>query len=102
MIIILLGAPGAGKGTQSEVLEDRLRMVHVSSGDLLSDHRKRGTELGKIAQGYRDKGDWCNEHDVPESQCFKCNPKLKEKFAKEYTDKYGEDPPPMAEKQADK
>src|SRR5437868_15352407 len=57
MIIILLGAPGAGKGTQSEILENELKMVHVSSGDLLRDHRKRGTELGKIAQGYMDKGE---------------------------------------------
>src|SRR5438477_7754258 len=57
MIIILLGAPGAGKGTQAEILEDRLSMVHVSSGDLLRDHRKRGTELGKIAEGYMVKGD---------------------------------------------
>jgi adenylate kinase len=57
MIIILLGAPGAGKGTQSEILQERLNMVHVSSGDLLRDHRKRGTELGKIAEGYMVKGD---------------------------------------------
>jgi adenylate kinase len=56
MIIILLGAPGAGKGTQSEILEDRLGLVHVSSGDLLRDHRKRGTELGKIADQYMAKG----------------------------------------------
>ncbi len=56
MIIILMGAPGAGKGTQSAVLSERLRMVHVSSGDLLRDNRKRGTELGKIAMGYMDNG----------------------------------------------
>src|SRR5207247_1985347 len=52
MIIILLGAPGAGKGTQAEILEERLGLVHVSSGDLLRDHRKRGTELGKVAEPY--------------------------------------------------
>src|ERR1044071_4579155 len=57
MIIILLGAPGAGKGTQAEILEERLQMVHVSSGDLLRDHRKRGTELGKVAEGYMVKGE---------------------------------------------
>src|SRR5947199_1158792 len=57
MVIILLGAPGAGKGTQAEILEDRLSMVHVSSGDLLREHRKRGTELGKIAEGYMVKGE---------------------------------------------
>src|SRR5438105_14768399 len=57
MIIVLLGAPGAGKGTQAEILEERLGLVHVSSGDLLRDHRKRGTELGKIAEGYMVKGE---------------------------------------------
>lgn len=57
MIIILLGAPGAGKGTQSDVLQSELRMVHVSSGNLLRDHRKRGTELGQIAEGYMVKGE---------------------------------------------
>jgi adenylate kinase len=57
MIIILLGAPGAGKGTQSELLERELKMVHVSSGDLLREHRKRGTELGKTAEQYMVKGE---------------------------------------------
>src|SRR5688572_14047047 len=57
MIIILLGAPGAGKGTQAEILQERLNMVHVSSGDLLRDHRKRGTDLGKVAEGYMVKGE---------------------------------------------
>lgn len=57
MIIILLGAPGAGKGTQSGVLSEQLQMAHVSSGDLLRDNRKRGTELGKIAEGYMDRGE---------------------------------------------
>jgi adenylate kinase len=57
MIIVLLGAPGAGKGTQAEILEERLGLVHVSSGDLLRDHRKRGTELGKIADKYMAKGE---------------------------------------------
>jgi adenylate kinase len=57
MIVILLGAPGAGKGTQSEILAEELQMVHVSSGDLLRDHRKRGTDLGKTAQEYMVKGE---------------------------------------------
>ena len=57
MIIIMLGAPGAGKGTQSEVLAEKLDMVHVSSGDLLRDHVKRETELGKTAQGFMVKGE---------------------------------------------
>ncbi|MFL5734704.1 MAG: adenylate kinase [Chloroflexia bacterium] len=57
MIMILLGAPGAGKGTQSEILAERLRLVHVSSGDLLRDHYKRGTELGKVAEQYMVRGE---------------------------------------------
>jgi len=57
MIIIMLGAPGAGKGTQSEILSEELGMVHVSSGDLLRDHRKRGTELGNTAEAYMVKGE---------------------------------------------
>ena len=52
MIIILVGAPGAGKGTQSDILRERLGMLHISSGDLLRDNVKRGTELGKIATKY--------------------------------------------------
>lgn len=57
MIIILLGAPGAGKGTQSELLQERLGMVHISSGDLLRDHIRRGTELGMIADEYMKRSE---------------------------------------------
>jgi adenylate kinase len=57
MILILLGAPGAGKGTQSDILKERLQLVHVSSGDLFRDNIARGTELGKIASEYINRGD---------------------------------------------
>ncbi len=57
MIILLFGAPGAGKGTQSDILHDRLQMLHISSGDLLRDHRKRNTELGVIAEEYMHLGE---------------------------------------------
>lgn len=57
MIFVLLGAPGAGKGTQSDILQEQLQLVHISSGDLLRDHRKRGTELGKIAESFMVKGE---------------------------------------------
>ena len=56
MIIVMMGAPGAGKGTQSELLQEELGFVHVSSGDLLRDNRKRGTELGKAADQYMSQG----------------------------------------------
>ena len=58
MIIILLGAPGAGKGTQSEILQDRLSMVHISSGDLLRENVKKNTELGIVANEYMVKGEY--------------------------------------------
>ena len=57
MIIVMLGAPGAGKGTQSKVLQDELNLVHISSGDLLRDNIRRGTALGKTADDYITKGE---------------------------------------------
>ena len=56
-IILLLGPPGAGKGTQARFLHDTLAIPHIASGDLLRDHRRRGTSLGKAAQAYMDRGD---------------------------------------------
>ncbi|NWJ46272.1 MAG: adenylate kinase [Chloroflexi bacterium] len=57
MYIILLGAPGAGKGTQAKLLSERLDIAHVSSGDLLRDNIKRGTDLGLQAKGFMDRGE---------------------------------------------
>lgn len=56
MIVILLGAPGSGKGTQSERLTAALDLVHISSGDLFRDHLGRGTPLGELARTYMDAG----------------------------------------------
>jgi adenylate kinase len=56
-VVLLLGAPGAGKGTQARFLSETLGMPMVASGDLLREHRKRGTELGRAAQEYMDRGD---------------------------------------------
>lgn len=56
MIVILLGAPGSGKGTQSERLVEAFDLVHVSSGDLFRDHLGRGTDLGQLARRYMDAG----------------------------------------------
>ena len=56
-VVVLLGAPGAGKGTQASRLSEELSLPHVATGDLLREHRARGTALGKEAQGYMDKGE---------------------------------------------
>ncbi len=57
MNIILLGAPGSGKGTQAEHLQAELGLTHVSSGDLFREHRNRKTELGLLAQAYMHRGE---------------------------------------------
>ena len=54
--LVLFGAPGSGKGTQSAKLIDEYGLYHISTGELLRDHIKRGTELGKIADSYISKG----------------------------------------------
>ena len=56
MRIILLGPPGAGKGTQAKSMSEYLGIVHISSGDLLRDHQARDTELGNTARSYMQKG----------------------------------------------
>lgn len=54
--IVIFGAPGAGKGTQSENLIKHYNLFHISTGDVLRSHIKQGTELGKTAKSYIDKG----------------------------------------------
>jgi adenylate kinase len=56
-LIVLLGPPGAGKGTQAKVLSRELNLAHISSGDLFRDHLQRKTELGILAQGYMQRGE---------------------------------------------
>lgn len=55
--VVLLGPPGAGKGTQAEILSEKLGLAHVSSGDLFRENIKNQTELGKLAKTYMDRGD---------------------------------------------
>ncbi len=57
MIVILLGPPGVGKGTQGKLLCERMGLEHLSTGDLLRAARREGTELGKQAQSFMDKGE---------------------------------------------
>lgn len=54
--LVLFGAPGSGKGTQSAKLIDEFGLHHISTGEVLRDHIKRETELGKIAQQYISEG----------------------------------------------
>ena len=56
MNIVLFGGPGSGKGTQSEMLIKEYGLHHISTGEVLRDHIKRGTELGVIAKEYIDEG----------------------------------------------
>lgn len=54
--LVLFGAPGSGKGTQSAKLIDQYGLYHISTGEVLRDHIARGTELGKTADKYISKG----------------------------------------------
>lgn len=54
--IVIFGAPGSGKGTQSENLIEHYKLFHISTGDVLRDHIRRGTDLGKTARAFMDQG----------------------------------------------
>jgi adenylate kinase len=55
--IVLLGPPGAGKGTQAEIVAEKLGLAHISSGDLFRENINNQTDLGKLAKQYIDRGD---------------------------------------------
>lgn len=54
--VVIFGTPGSGKGTQSERIIKEYGLHHISTGEVLRDHIARGTELGKIADGYISRG----------------------------------------------
>ena len=56
MRLIFLGPPGAGKGTQAQILKERFGATQISTGDILRENRKAGTELGKLAESYMCSG----------------------------------------------
>lgn len=56
MRLIVLGAPGAGKGTQADIISQKLNIPHISTGDIFRENIKNQTQLGKIAKEYIDNG----------------------------------------------
>lgn len=57
MYIIMLGAPGAGKGTQADILSEEMDLPHIASGDLFRQALEKRTEVGLLAKSYMDKGE---------------------------------------------
>jgi adenylate kinase len=57
MRMLLIGAPGAGKGTQAQLIAERFSITHISSGDLLRHHVTEGTSIGRAAKEYLARGD---------------------------------------------
>ena len=55
--IVFIGAPGVGKGTQSALIKKDYSIAHIATGDMLRENISNGTELGKIAKSYMDKGE---------------------------------------------
>jgi adenylate kinase len=55
--IVLLGPPGAGKGTQAQAISEKMALPHISSGDIFRENLKKETELGKLAAQYMNKGE---------------------------------------------
>ncbi len=64
MNIILLGPPGAGKGTQAQILVDEREMMQLSTGDMLREARTSGTEMGKVVADVMDRGDLVTDEIV--------------------------------------
>jgi len=64
MYLVMLGPPGAGKGTQAKEIARQLKLAHISTGDLFRENLKNETELGKLAQSYMTAGDG-GRPDIP-------------------------------------
>ncbi|MBO7367330.1 MAG: nucleoside monophosphate kinase, partial [Paludibacteraceae bacterium] len=56
--VVIFGAPGSGKGTQSEFIEKKYGLVHLSTGDILRAEIAKGSEIGRIADGLISKGEF--------------------------------------------
>jgi adenylate kinase len=80
MRIVLLGAPGAGKGTQCKRIAAKYGVLHLSSGDILRQERTAGTELGKKAQSYMDSGALVPDNLIVEMMVVAINKASKKGF----------------------
>ena len=69
MNLILLGPPGAGKGTQAVKIVEKYHIPHISTGDIFRENIKKGTELGKKAQEYMNRGELVPDDLVIEIAC---------------------------------
>ena len=58
MNVIIFGAPGAGKGTQAQIIANKYKLYQLSTGDLLRNEIKNKTEIGKTIEKILEKGDW--------------------------------------------
>lgn len=62
--IILIGPPGAGKGTQSKLISEKLGLIHISTGDLIREEQKKDTNIGKLATRLIDQGNYLPDNIV--------------------------------------
>ncbi len=62
--LVIFGPPGCGKGTQSAIIVEEYSLTHISTGDLLREEIKLGTDLGKLAKGLMDKGEFVSDEIV--------------------------------------
>ena len=69
MRLLLIGAPGAGKGTQAERIAERFGITHISSGDLLRQHMADGTRIGRAVQEYVRRGDLVPDGIIMDMLC---------------------------------
>ncbi|MCL4112619.1 UNVERIFIED_CONTAM: hypothetical protein GTU68_051534 [Idotea baltica] len=56
LAVFILGGPGSGKGTQSDLIKKNLNFIHLSAGDLLREERKKGSEKGELIESYIKEG----------------------------------------------
>ena len=75
-IILLVGAVGAGKGTQAALLAQRLGLAHLASGELFRRAAREGTELGRQAQAYMDRGELVPDEAEPQIGRASCRERV--------------------------